>query len=580
MAGLRVGDVLQGRYSIEGILGEGGMGAVYKAADLKIRRQWAIKEMTDNFVDPAERAEAFEGFAAECDILASLYHPNLPQISDFFSENGRQYLVMELVEGFTLEKILADEGHLSVDETLEIARQLSDVLRYLHEQPQPIIFRDLKPGNIIITSRGVVKLIDFGIARFFRADKKTDTRALGTPGYAAPEQYGTGQTDARSDIYSLGATLHQALTGINPAIEPFNFVPVSSVVPNIPRALDRVIAKAVAMDRNSRYASAQEFYEALEDVSSAPAESAAYADTSAGRGLGTASHGHDSDIASIAAGVVAGYSASHGTGSHSNARQADSYALGGGYATGYTDEQDFGYGANGYNSGAGSSYAQNSYEKGNAEEFDSQEYDASQAETIRFQGVYPAAGSVNSGTAAFSKTRIDFGRVKRGEPVSEAITLNGFAEGAVVSSDSRWLRVSPDYVNGTDEIIAVTVDTSVLTKAGRYEGTISYNDNTAEVSITIEEANRWVMLTGILCLIFSAISSLSTFLLFSGSTVWRFLGSMNLLANAAFIPVSWLLFAANRSKKEGKTLLFYASISSGLFVLVLLISLLIYSILN
>ena len=212
-ARLGVGQVLSGRYKVERILGEGGMGAVYLVSDSRLAKQyWAIKEMADDFSDPEERAEAQQAFKSEAELLSQLKHVNLPRITDSFIEAGRQYLVMDYVEGETLERVLQKQGRLSVGEALDVAVQIAEVLEYLHSRPQPVIFRDLKPANVILSPDGTARLIDFGIARFFKSGKTSDTRALGTPGYAAPEQYGRGQSDARTDIYALGATLHEALS--------------------------------------------------------------------------------------------------------------------------------------------------------------------------------------------------------------------------------------------------------------------------------------------------------------------------------------------------------------------------------
>ena len=172
-ANLQVGDVLAQRYTIEAILGRGGMGAVYKASDSDSKRCWAIKEMNDGFDDSEERQEALESFKTEFEILCDLEHPSLPRMYQSFEENGRQYIVMDLVEGKTVEELirLSPQGRLPLEQVLDIAVQLADVLDYLHRHNPPIIFRDLKPGNIMITSTGTVKLIDFGIARFFTKGK-------------------------------------------------------------------------------------------------------------------------------------------------------------------------------------------------------------------------------------------------------------------------------------------------------------------------------------------------------------------------------------------------------------------------
>lgn len=251
-ASLKVGDVLNGRYSIEGILGEGGMGAVYRASDKCSTRIWAIKEMNEAFASEAEHQQAVADFRREAELLSQLEHPNLPRITHAFEENGHHYLVMDLVAGQTWEKVQAT-GRQSLADILDTVWQITEVLGYLHSRPQPIIFRDLKPANVIITPDGGVKLIDFGIARIFQANKRNDTRAMGTPGYAAPEQYGSGQSDARTDIYALGVMMHQAITGVDPALDPFKFKPVTELAPETPEAVSAIVAKAVETDRDKRF---------------------------------------------------------------------------------------------------------------------------------------------------------------------------------------------------------------------------------------------------------------------------------------------------------------------------------------
>jgi serine/threonine protein kinase len=179
------------RYLILHAIGRGGMGAVYQAKDLKRHVLCAIKEMSLSMVPPEEQAQAIQNFKIEAKILWGLNHLNLPTFYGFFSENQRYYLVMEYIDGRTLEELLErNGGPFSERRVLGWARQLCDVLEYLHSQNPPIIFRDIKPGNAMLTRDGQVKLIDFGIARLFRPTGSQDTQLLGTPGFAPPEQYG------------------------------------------------------------------------------------------------------------------------------------------------------------------------------------------------------------------------------------------------------------------------------------------------------------------------------------------------------------------------------------------------------
>ena len=225
--------ILRGRYRILQEIGQGGFGAVYKAEDTHIAdRIVAIKEMRQGSLSTEQTTEDTESFKQEAFMLARLRHPNLPSIYDYFTEANRWYVVMDFIDGETLEDYLSNGGNgrlpgtpLSAPEVLQIGIQLCNVLDYLHSRQPPIIFRDLKPTNIMRASDGQLFLIDFGIARIFKHGKASDTTALGSPGYAAPEQYGKAQSTPRSDIYALGVTLHELITGSDPSLAPFVFIP-------------------------------------------------------------------------------------------------------------------------------------------------------------------------------------------------------------------------------------------------------------------------------------------------------------------------------------------------------------------
>ncbi len=259
--------ILQSRYRLLRPLGSGGMGDVYLAEDTRLTgRQCAIKGMSPAALPPADRNWAITAFRQEAQMLATLRHRGLTEVMDFFAEGSSWYLVMEYVQGITLEQRLqqAPGQRLPVQEALTIIYQLCNVLDYLHQQNPPVIFRDLKPANVMLTPQGEVKLIDFGIARFFKPGKAQDTVNLGTPGYAAPEQHGQGgQTDARSDVYSLGVLLHQILTGHDPTTTVFSLPSARSLNPAIPPAGEAVIARATQLDPNVRFQSVAEFRQAL-----------------------------------------------------------------------------------------------------------------------------------------------------------------------------------------------------------------------------------------------------------------------------------------------------------------------------
>lgn len=255
------------RYLIIKVAGRGGMSAIYEALDLPMnRRRVAIKEMSQENLDDTERLEAMARFRQETHLLSALNHPNLPHIYDAFGAGGRSFLVMDYIEGKTLLRLLQEAGRpLPVAQVLAYALQLCAVLTYLHSQHPPVIFRDLKPTNVMITPEGHVYLIDFGIARFFKEGQTQDTIVLGSPGYAPPEQHGSGQTTPRSDLYALGATLHCCLTNRDPyhAADRFTFAPVRQVNPQVPAALDQLIMRLLALDEQQRPASAQEVQQEL-----------------------------------------------------------------------------------------------------------------------------------------------------------------------------------------------------------------------------------------------------------------------------------------------------------------------------
>lgn len=255
---LAPGNLLKGRYRIINQLGKGGMGAVYQADDtLFTGRLVAVKEMSQSGLNSQQRVGAADDFKREAHMLADLHNPGLPTIYDYFSDTGQWYLVMDFIEGKTLEELLAGttEGWLPIKQALDIGIQLCTVLDYLHGRRPPIIFRDLKPANVMYTDKKQVFLIDFGIARHFKPGQLKDTVSFGSAGYAAPEQYGKTQTTPRSDIYSLGVILHQCLTGNDPANNtptPFDFPPLNLHGQNAPADLAPLISLMLTMNPDKR----------------------------------------------------------------------------------------------------------------------------------------------------------------------------------------------------------------------------------------------------------------------------------------------------------------------------------------
>lgn len=257
--------LLNGRYLIVKKVGGGGMGAVYKATDSRRPGQiWAIKEMSlSGTAKPDERAEAIANFQNEAAVLGRLSHINLPTVEEVFQDqNQRYYMVMEFVDGRTLLQYLEANGGKALPEAevLEWAAQLCDVLEYLHNQPKPIIYRDLKPENVMIEqATGCLKLIDFGIVRFYKAGKSKDTVAFGTVGYAPPEQ-SAAQTDERSDIYAMAATLHHLLTGRDPKGEtPWIYPPARQINSRVSAKVEAALERALEANRSKRPQNIAEF---------------------------------------------------------------------------------------------------------------------------------------------------------------------------------------------------------------------------------------------------------------------------------------------------------------------------------
>lgn len=443
-ANLQVGDVLAKRYTIEDVLGRGGMGAVYKASDSDSKRCWAIKEMNDGFDDPAERQEALESFKTEFEILCELEHPSLPRMYQSFAENGRQYIVMDLVEGQTFEKLISQSPHgrLPLEQVLNLAVQLADVLDYLHKHKPPIIFRDLKPGNIMLTSSGIVKLIDFGIARFFTKGKNVDTRVLGTPGYAAPEQYGRGQSDARTDIYALGASFHHCLTGKSPEESMFSFQPPSELVPSLPKKLDEVILKCCRLKPDERWNSVKEFEQAL--LSAIPvslvAPDSAYAKAFAVNLFRTGS---------MASASVSPSNVSQAP-SVNNSRSSSSASVIAAAPTGT-------------------------------------ERSISSATSSQTAGTNITKVIEEPNSGPFAQSCLDFGSHYAYEGAQKTkIWLQGEVDGRLEVSED-WIFCKPEYVKGTDVAVEIFADPGKMSRSGQHSAQIRLGKFSMLVSFVLSE---------------------------------------------------------------------------------------------
>ena len=262
---LPINSIIHERYRIQKILGHGGMGSVYMAIDENIHTPVAIKEnlvLTENYSTQ---------FKKEAVILAGLRHPNLPRVSNYFHLPSQgQYLVMDYIDGEDLRERIEREEKLSEKDVIIIGLMICDALMYLHNLSPKVIHRDIKPGNIRITPEGNVILVDFGLVKVFDINQQTATGARAmTPGYSPPEQYGRGPTDERSDIYSLGATLYAALTGMIPE-ESLNRISGKEKLTSIKKyrstiseSLDKIIQTALEIDPERRFQTAEEFYMAL-----------------------------------------------------------------------------------------------------------------------------------------------------------------------------------------------------------------------------------------------------------------------------------------------------------------------------
>ena len=262
---LEIGSLLDGKYKILNKIGQGGMSIVYLAMNEKANKQWAVKEMRK------EKNRNYEvmkqSLITETNLLKELKHPYLPSIADIIENDDTIIIVMDYIEGRPLSDILLEEGTIEEDKVVDYAIQLCDVLDYLHSQNPPIIYRDLKPANIMLKPDGKITLIDFGTARKYNYDSVSDTTCLGTIGYAAPEQFAgetLRQTDARTDIYNLGATMYHLLTGVNPSEPPYELYPIRRWDERLSNGLEKTILRATRKDPEKRFNDCKEMSYALQ----------------------------------------------------------------------------------------------------------------------------------------------------------------------------------------------------------------------------------------------------------------------------------------------------------------------------
>ncbi|MEW8985707.1 MAG: serine/threonine-protein kinase, partial [Bacillus sp. (in: firmicutes)] len=268
----QIGSVIDGKYEILKLIGQGGMSKVYLSMDKRLNKQWAVKEIEKRAKDKNNEV-IIQSAIAEANMIKRLDHPALPRIVDIIDNGDVIFVIMDYIEGEPLSKILDEYGAQPQDVVIEWAKQLCEVLDYLHTCKPPIIYRDMKPANVMLKPDGNLKLIDFGIAREYKEQNLADTVSLGTKGYAAPEQFGgKGQTDPRTDVYCLGVTLYHLVTGHNPCEPPYELYPIRHWNPQLSGGLERIIQKCTQLNPDDRYQSCAELlyalhhYEEIDDV--------------------------------------------------------------------------------------------------------------------------------------------------------------------------------------------------------------------------------------------------------------------------------------------------------------------------
>lgn len=261
---VNTGQIIENKYEILKKIGKGGMSEVYLAMDRNLNKQWAVKEIKKKARDRNNEV-VIQSAIAEANMMKKLDHPCLPRIVDIIDKKDVIYVVMDYIEGEPLSKVLEQYGAQPQETVIEWAQELAGVLEYLHMQNPPIIYRDMKPANVMLQPNGHIKLIDFGIAREYKEQNLADTISLGTKGYAAPEQFGgKGQTDPRTDIYCLGVTLYHLVTGKNPCEPPYELYPIRHWNPDLSAGLESIILKCTQMNPQDRYHSCAELLYALQ----------------------------------------------------------------------------------------------------------------------------------------------------------------------------------------------------------------------------------------------------------------------------------------------------------------------------
>ncbi|HBM98600.1 MAG TPA: serine/threonine protein kinase [Ruminococcus sp.] len=258
-----VGQTIDDKYEILKLIGQGGMSKVYLAMDKRLNKQWAIKEIEKRAKDKNNEI-VIQSAIAEANLIKQLDHPAIVRIVDIIDNGSVIYIIEDYIEGETLSTILENNGAQPQELVIEWAVQICEALEYLHTRKPPIIYRDMKPANVMLKPDGNIKVIDFGIAREYKDQSLADTVSLGTKGYAAPEQFGgRGQTDARTDVYCFGVTLYHLLTGQNPCEPPYEIYPIRHWNPQLSAGLEAIIQKCTQLNPDDRYQSCAELLYAL-----------------------------------------------------------------------------------------------------------------------------------------------------------------------------------------------------------------------------------------------------------------------------------------------------------------------------
>ena len=250
------------------MLGRGGIYATYLIRDFRVNRLWAMKvcDKKNRSYSPKIR----ELILTEPHMMMKLDHLAIPKVVDIIEDEDSIFIVRDYIEGKTLETIVSMQGAQPADKVIEWGKQICSVLGYLHSQNPPLIYRDMKPANVMLKLDGTIKLVDFGVMRVYKEGAKGDTCNLGTHGYAAPEQYGGRQTDVRTDIFGLGMTMHHLVTGVNPRKPPYEVKPIREINPQLPKGLEYIISKCIEIDPDKRYQNASELMQDLNNYMNLP----------------------------------------------------------------------------------------------------------------------------------------------------------------------------------------------------------------------------------------------------------------------------------------------------------------------